>query len=75
MVCDRCHLPIAGNPADPVHVTSLGTHHEACMRAAWSEHAAAERARQEAASARRSAAMKARWAESAGTETPASTDE
>jgi len=64
--CDRCGKHIAGTPADPIHVTSLGTHHEACMRLAWREHEQAKVDRKQASSARRSAAAKARWAKEGG---------
>ena len=62
MICDRCGLVVATTPADPLCWTSLGRHHYACMRAAWTDHAQAEGVRQAASTARRSAAMKARWA-------------
>jgi len=60
--CDRCGEPIAGTAVDPIHVTSLGTHHEACMRLAWRDHYQAQVDRQEASRARRSASQKARRA-------------
>lgn len=59
-ICDRCKHPIAGNSKDPIHVTSLGTHHEACMRLAWREHDQAKVDRKRAGNARRSASAKAR---------------
>jgi len=61
MICDRCQTPIAATSADPVCITSLGTHHYPCMRAAWRDHGLSQAARQEAAAARRSAAARARW--------------
>lgn len=60
--CDRGGEPAAGTAQDPICCTSLGTHHYRCMRAAWRDHHLAQEARLEAATARRSAAMKARWA-------------
>lgn len=62
MNCDRCGHPVAVTPADPLCWTSLGRHHHACMLAAWRDHDRVEVDRQEAASARRSAAARARWA-------------
>lgn len=62
MICSRCNKPIAGTAAAPLVCTSLGTHHYACMRLAWAEHQQDRQARREASRARRSAAMKARWA-------------
>lgn len=66
-ICDRCDKPIAGTPADAIHITSLGTHHEACMRAAWREHDAGNIERKAASRERRSVAMKARWEDGAMT--------
>lgn len=64
MKCSHCGEPIAGTAADPVHATSLGTHHAACMRQAWAAKEGAEQARKDAGRAKRSAAMKTRWNES-----------
>jgi hypothetical protein len=63
--CDRCGKTIAGTSADPIHVTSRGTHHAACMRAAWAEVSTAKEERTAAVAevrSRRAEAARARWA-------------
>lgn len=67
MICDRCQKPIATNADDPACVTSLGTHHYECMRAAHTEANALDVKEREESRARRSAAMKERWASGAMT--------
>ena len=62
MICDRCGKPIAGTPDDPICWTSLGRHHQACMRAASADVQTAKEDRRQRANERRSATQKARWA-------------
>lgn len=62
MICDRCQKSIATNANDPACVTSLGTHHYECMRAAWRESQEKETKEREESRERRSKAMKERWA-------------
>ncbi len=58
-ICDFCDKPIQGNPDDPVHVTSLGRMHGACMHEAWESKAQAK-------TDRRSEGQKRRWAKTRG---------
>ena len=67
MNCDRCQKSIAATADDPMCVTSLGTHHYECMRAAWREVRELESKQREESRERRSKAMKERWASGAMT--------
>ena len=72
MICDRCEKPIGVTSDDPACVTSLGTHHYECMRAAWRESQEKESKEREESRERRSKAMKERWASGAMSDTTTS---